>query len=245
MELVAKTDVGKKRKNNEDSYYMKVIDENNALFIVADGLGGHSYGEIASSMLTQKISEYIEAKARWLKNATDEKIIYVLKEAINFANLDIFEFSKSSAEYEGMGTTVTLVYRVGKKVFFSSIGDSRLYHIDENLNKITLLTDDDTYVNELLRKNVIDEEEAKNHPQRHMLTKAIGIGSKLEFEVNRINIERGYLLLCTDGMSNMLTENEIIKIFNSTKFDDVASNIVVKANENGGLDNITVIVVKL
>ena len=107
------------------------------------------------------------------------------------------------------------------------------------------ITVDDTYVNELLKTNVINEEEAKNHPQKHMLTKAVGISKSVDVVVNTANFSEGYLLLCTDGMSNMLTESEVINIFKSTKFDEVASNIIVRANENGGSDNITVIVVKL
>lgn len=245
MKLTAKSDVGKTRKNNEDSYYMKIIDENASIFIVADGLGGHLSGEVASNTLTKDVSDYICEKSRWLKNASDDKIKYVISSAIKYANEDIYNLSLSDSIYNGMGTTVTLVYRINNKVFYASVGDSRLYFIDSSLTNMKQITVDDTYVNELLKTNVINEEEAKNHPQKHMLTKAVGISKNVEVVVNIASFSEGYLLLCTDGMSNMLTENEVINIFKSTKFDEVASNIIVRANENGGSDNITVIVVKL
>ena len=120
-----------------------------------------------------------------------------------------------------------------------------MYHLDNDFKKMKQITIDDTYVNELLKTNVISEEEAKNHPQKHVLTKAVGILDSISVEAKELNVKDGYLILCTDGMSNMLTEKEVISIFKSTKFDDVASNIIVKANENGGTDNITVIVIKL
>lgn len=245
MELIAKSDVGKKRLNNEDSYYIKMLPNDGGLFMVADGLGGYSGGEIASDMLTKNVSEYIESKSRWLKNATDEKIKFVLKESINFANENIYNLASSSSDYQGMGTTVTLVYKIDNRIFYLSVGDSRLYYLDKNLKHMEQITVDDTYVNELLKTNIISEDEAKNHPQKHILTKAIGISPKIDVDVKIGEVKDGYLLLCTDGMSNMLTEKEVISIFKSTKFDDVASNIIFKANENGGSDNITVIVVKL
>ncbi len=245
MKFIAKSDVGKKRQNNEDSYYMKMIDENSALCIVADGLGGYKSGEVASDMLVKNVSDYIESKSRWLKNVSDEKIKFVISEAIKYANENIYNLSISDNQYQGMGTTATLVYKSNDKIFYLSIGDSRIYHLDENLKSIEQITIDDTYVNELLKTNAINEDEAKNHPQKHMLTKAVGISNKIDVEVKNLNISNGYLILCTDGMSNMLTDKEIISIFKSVKFDDVASNIIVKANENGGMDNITVIVIKL
>lgn len=245
MKLTAKSDVGKIRENNEDSYYMKIIDENASLFIVADGLGGYLSGEVASSMLTKEVSEYLCKKSRWLKNASDEKIKYAISNAIKYANEKIYNLSESDLSYKGMGTTITLVFIINNRIFYTSIGDSRLYYIDSNLNNMEQITIDDTYVNELLKTNVINEDEAKSHPQKHVLTKAIGILPKIDLEVKTVDLGEGYLLLCTDGMSNMLTESEVINIFKSTKFDDVASNIIVRANENGGSDNITVIVVKL
>lgn len=245
MKLTAKSDVGKTRENNEDSYFMKIIDDNSSIFIVADGLGGYLSGEVASSELTKDVSEYIFEKSRWLKNASDEKIKYVISNAIKYANENIYNLSISDSKYKGMGTTITLVYKINNKIFYTSIGDSRLYYIDADLNNMQQITIDDTYVNELLKTNIINEDEAKNHPQKHVLTKAVGICPKIDLEVKTVDLNEGYLLLCTDGMSNMLTETEVINIFKSTKFDDVASNIIVRANENGGSDNITVIVVKL
>lgn len=245
MKFIAKSDIGKKREKNEDSYYIKMIDNDTGIYIVADGLGGHLGGEVASNILTKNVSDFIEQKSRWLKNASSEKIKYVLCEAIKYANENIYNLSLSEPKYKGMGTTVTLVYKIENRIFYVSVGDSRIYHLDNDFKKMKQMTVDDTYVNELLKTNVISEEEAKNHPQKHVLTKAVGILDSISVEAKELNVKDGYLILCTDGMSNMLTEKEVISIFKSTKFDDVASNIIVKANENGGTDNITVIVIKL
>ena len=238
MEIIAKSDIGMKRQRNEDSYYIKMIEDDIGLYIVADGLGGYNGGDVASEMLTRNVSDYLEPKAKWLKNAPDEKVKFTISQAIMYANENIYNLSCSEEEYHGMGTTVSLLFKIGERIFYVSIGDSRIYYLDTKFKKMEQVTTDDTYVNELVRTNVINEDEAKSHPQKHILTKA-------DVEVNTIDKSEGYFILCTDGVSNMLTEDEIVNIFKKTKFDDVASNIIVRANENGGADNITVVVVKL
>lgn len=245
MEIIAKSDIGMKRQRNEDSYYIKMIEDDIGLYIVADGLGGYNGGDVASEMLTRNVSDYLEPKAKWLKNAPDEKIKFTISQAIMYANENIYNLSCSEEEYHGMGTTVSLLFKIGERIFYVSIGDSRIYYLDTKFKKMEQVTTDDTYVNELVRTNVINEDEAKSHPQKHILTKAVGVVKSIDVEVNTIDKSEGYFILCTDGVSNMLTEDEIVNIFKKTKFDDVASNIIVRANENGGADNITVVVVKL
>ena len=144
-----------------------------------------------------------------------------------------------------MGTTVVLVSKVYNEVYYLSVGDSRIYYIDDNFEKIKQITEDDTYVNTLVKTNVINEDEALTHPQRHMLTKAIGVFKDVDFNVSTLRDKDGYLLLCTDGMTNMLSNEQILDVFKNEKFDKIAEALVKKANENGGNDNITVVVVKL
>lgn len=245
MEIIAKSDIGMKRQKNEDSYYIKMIEDDIGLYIVADGLGGYNGGEIASEMLTRNVSDYLEPKAKWLRNASDEKIEFIINQAIMYANENIYNLASSDEEYQGMGTTVSLLFKIGNRIFYVSVGDSRIYHLDSNFKKMEQVTTDDTYVNELIKTNIINEDEAKSHPQKHILTKAVGVVKSIDVEVKKLDINDGYFILCTDGVSNMLTDEEIVNIFKTTKFDDVASNIIVRANENGGVDNITVVVVKL
>ena len=245
MKFVSKTDVGKRRNNNEDSLFAKVYDKNVALFIVADGLGGYESGEVASSLLVEKISKYIEENAPLIVDYSDDKIINAIKVAIMLANDSIYRLEKTDKKYKGMGTTVVLLLKVRNKLFYVSIGDSRIYHIPKAKSKITQLTIDDTYVNELIKTNVIKEEDACAHPQKHVLTKAVGIVKNIDYSVEIFDKKSGFLLLCSDGLTNMVTEEEILEIIKNEKLEDTAEVLVDTANKNGGADNISAIIVEL
>lgn len=245
MKFTAKSDIGKKRENNEDDFYVRKINNDFYLYIVADGMGGYECGEVASSIATSSISSFLEEKAQIINKADTQSIKAILKEAVNFANSEIYNLEKTDEKYKGMGTTVVLVSKVNNEVYYLSVGDSRIYYIDDNFEKIKQITEDDTYVNTLVKTNVINEDEALTHPQRHMLTKAIGVFKDVDFNVSTLRDKDGYLLLCTDGMTNMLSNEQILDVFKNEKFDKIAEALVKKANENGGNDNITVVVVKL
>lgn len=246
MKFIAKTDVGKKRSNNEDAFFTKMYNEDISLYIVADGLGGYESGEVASNILIQVFSECFEQSIKNIdSNITDVKVKSILTSALLTANEKIYKLEKTDAKYKGMGTTIVLVTKIYDKIYYLSVGDSRLYFLDEKLSYIKQVTEDDTYVNELLRTNVIGPEEAKDHPQKHVLTKAIGIFSKIDVTVRKINAKNGYLLLCTDGLTNMLTDIEILNNFKKYRFDELAEGLVSKANFHGGNDNITVVIVKI
>ncbi len=244
MEFVTKTDIGIKRGNNEDSYFAKKYSEDVALYIVADGLGGYEGGEIASRLLTIKMSRYFEEHLN--DNLKEEKIVSeILLKALEKINNEIYKMEKTSQKYNGMGTTIVLVAVIYEKIYFLSVGDSRLYFIDKNMTKINQVTEDDTYVNTLLKTNAIEQKDVENHPQKHVLTKAIGVFKEVETKVNVLNENKGYLLLCTDGLTNMLDNNAILQTLKLNKFENVADEYIKKANENGGVDNTTVVVVKL
>ncbi|MEG0872729.1 MAG: Stp1/IreP family PP2C-type Ser/Thr phosphatase [Clostridia bacterium] len=245
MKFVAKTDVGRKRANNEDSFFVKKYDEETYLYIVADGLGGYESGEVASSMLTRTISKYFEEHLKYLQGAKDDNVEQVLETALTLANEEIYRLEKTDAKYKGMGTTVVVVLKINKKIFYISIGDSRMYYIDRKMSNISQVTVDDTYVNELIKTNVITEEEAKTHPQKHVLTKAVGVLKRLTTKTKIFDKEDGYLILCTDGLTNMLQEMEILNVLKKLNFDKVVDKLIQKSNDNGGVDNITVIVVEL
>lgn len=246
MKFVFKTDVGKKRKNNEDSVYVKKYDEDTFFYIVADGLGGYESGEIASYMLTKIMSSYIDEKIDVLKKLDEADVKKCLIDSLELANKTIFDLEKTDPKYKGMGTTVVAVLKINSKIYYVSIGDSRIYHIDSLISKITQITIDDTYVNELIKTNVIKKEEAFDHPQKHVLTKAVGIVKNINVKVNLLDENlKGYLILCTDGLNNMIKEEDLLKIFRENKFNNLAEKLVKIANENGGTDNITVIVVEL
>ncbi len=246
MKFTAKTDVGKKRSNNEDAYFAKEYNENVSLYIVADGLGGYESGEVASNILIQVFSTCFEESIKDIDNSiTDSKVKSILTKALLTANDRIYKLEKTDVKYKGMGTTIVLVTKIFDKLYYMSIGDSRLYFLDKDLTRIRQVTEDDTYVNELLRTHVIGPEEALNHPQKHVLTKAIGIFNKVDVSVRKLNSNGGYLLLCTDGLTNMLDSTEILEIFRKYDFEELAIKLVFKANLRGGNDNITVVIVKI
>ena len=244
MDFVAKTDVGIKRSNNEDSYFAKKYNDDISLYIIADGLGGYEGGEIASRLLTIKMSRYFEEHLN--DNLNDEKVISnILLTSLDKINNEIYKMEKVNEKYNGMGTTIVLVAVIYKKIYYISIGDSRLYYIDEKFNNIVQITEDDTYVNTLLKTNAIEQKDVENHPQKLVLTKAIGVFKDVNAQVNLLDENKGYLLLCTDGLTNMLDNKSILQVLQLNKFENVAEEYIKKANENGGVDNTTVIVIKL
>lgn len=245
MEFVANTDVGKKRKNNEDSFFAKCYNDDISLYIVADGLGGYEGGEYASKMLVDSISSYIETNLERLPKLNENNIKNILNVSLNMANKKIYDLEKTDEKYKGMGTTIVLILKVCSIIYYMSVGDSRMYYILKDFSSIRQITVDDTYVNELIRTKVITEKEAVNHPQKHVLTKAVGILKNITTNVKIFDNDAGYLLLCSDGVSNMLKEEEILSIFSKNDFCKIADKIIQKANAKGGIDNITAIAIKL
>ena len=244
MEFVAKTDVGLRRSNNEDSYFAKKYSDEISLYVVADGLGGYEGGEIASRLLTIKMSRYFEEHLK--DDLKDESIVSdILLTALDKINGEIYKMEKSSPKYNGMGTTIVLVAVIYNKVYYLSVGDSRLYYISNDRNSIKQITEDDTYVNTLLKTNAIEQKDVENHPQKHVLTKAIGVFKDIKTELHVLNETSGYLLLCTDGLTNMLDNEAILQVLQMKKFENTADEYIKKANENGGVDNTTVVVIKL
>ena len=244
MEFVTKTDVGLRRSNNEDSYFAKKYSDEISLYVVADGLGGYEGGEIASRLLTIKMSRYFEEHLN--DDLKDESIVSdILLTALDKINGEIYKMEKSSPKYNGMGTTIVLVAVIYNKVYYLSVGDSRLYYISNDRNSIKQITEDDTYVNTLLKTNAIEQKDVENHPQKHVLTKAIGVFKDIKTELHVLNETSGYLLLCTDGLTNMLDNEAILQVLQMKKFENTADEYIKKANENGGVDNTTVVVIKL
>lgn len=245
MRYTARTDIGQKRENNEDFLFAKIYDDSTALFVVADGLGGYSSGEVASQMAVNSIKDNFELNLDVLRASDEEKIKQFFKQLIIVTNDKVFDVQKSNKKYNGMGTTITLVGKINNKLYYESVGDSRLYYIDANKENIEQITVDDTYVNELLKKKLIKKSEVENHPQKHMLTKAIGIFNKIDTQVDILNKNKGYMILCTDGLTNMLTNEDILQTVRLNRFLALSDIFVDTANRNGGTDNITVIVVEI
>jgi len=239
MKVAYKTDIGRKRQNNEDNFYVNLEKK---LFIVADGMGGHQAGEVASQMAVESLKNSLSTLK--LNEMESEKIKeHILRSMLNAHN-EIVEKAKQDINLSGMGTTVVLALGVDDKYYISHVGDSRAYLIrDKN---ITQLTDDHTVVAELLKAKMITPEEAKTHKMRHVLTQALGSNTQIIPSIKVITIQEGdILLLCTDGLTDMLTDEEILSVILKHKEDieKTAQALVDKANEKGGKDNITIVLV--
>ena len=241
MKFFVCSDVGKKRTQNEDSFYASDFIKNTGYIIVADGMGGHNAGEIASKMAVDTIREYFSENADW-KTVND--IRRILKESIEQANKKIFEKSQTDEILFGMGTTIVLCIIEENNLYIANVGDSRLYHIKKDV--INQVTKDHSLVQELIDQGEISEEEAENHPNKNVITRAVGTNEEVEIDFYKFCAdENDTVVICTDGLSNMVKKEEILNI--SNEYGDVcecAKKLVDEANLNGGPDNITVAVIR-
>lgn len=242
MKFAAGTDRGLIRDINEDCY--RIIPEspqNPCAFIVADGMGGHNSGEVASRMTVDYISDYIEHSSSLLFSCSD--IGEEIKKMVGEANLTVFEASLDKPETSGMGTTLTMAVITGSRVTVAHVGDSRLYLArSTNLQQIT---EDHSYIEELIKNGTLTREEAGSHPRKHVITRAIGSSKDLEVDVQDFEAKDGdILLLCSDGLTNMICENEIYSIIKDNEPEKACEQLIEAAKGKGGEDNITVIVIK-
>ncbi len=241
MEWGAKTDIGKIRENNEDAYF--IDEKRQRIFMVADGMGGHKAGEIASKIAIETVSILIET---YLNNINDEDInIDIIKEAVCEANKKIYEQSLLNKELDGMGTTITMALILNNKIFIGHIGDSRAYLLKNN--ELIQLTQDHTLVRELVRAGSITETEAKSHPKRNIITKALGTDAKIVPDIIYQDVcDENIIILCTDGLTNAITNEEIESNFaKSNNIQETCDHLVNLSNIRGGYDNITILAIRL
>ncbi len=244
MQVSAVSDIGKVRKNNEDFTYCtdEKIGGLNNLYIVADGMGGHASGEVASQELVKGYCNYLQNGDIIITDY--EK---TLEEALVCCNKNIYDMSKKDNLLTGMGTTATILTIKNNIGIIAHVGDSRLYIVRNK--KLYQQTVDHTYVNELFSKGKITKEELKTHPNRNLITRAIGITKDVKVDKLSIDLsEVDYILICSDGLTNMVDDEEILNIILSNNKESVsviAQKLICKANDEGGNDNISTILIKL
>jgi serine/threonine protein phosphatase PrpC len=243
------TDVGRKRKGNEDSLF---VNPEQHLFVVADGMGGHAAGEVASKIAVEAINEFIcltsgDEEITW-PFGLDENISYDgnrLKTAIRYANRKVLDATKERTEYEGMATTVAAVLVDGETANLGHVGDSRVYLFHDSALK--QLTNDHSWVNEQLQSGVISADQARSHPLRNVVTRALGGKADLQVEMQFHKMSPGdVLLVCSDGLTTMLADDQIARIFGESGADieKAAKSLVAESNARGGEDNITVLLIQ-
>ena len=245
----AVSDVGRKRKGNEDSLF---VNPEQHLFVVADGMGGHAAGEIASKVAVESINEFVcltggDEEITW-PFGLDENISYDgnrLKTAIRYANRKVLEATKEKSEYEGMATTVAAVLLDGDTANLGHVGDSRVYLVRDG--EITQLTSDHSWVNEQIQSGVISPDQARTHPLRNVVTRALGGKPDLQVDMQQHKAKAGdILLLCSDGLTTMITDEDIARVVREAGGDveKAAQALVASANAKGGEDNITVLLIR-
>ncbi len=249
VEVAGETNVGVKRTHNEDSYS---IFEEEKLFIVCDGMGGHASGEIASQMAVETLRNFFketreDPEQTWpykmdrSKRYQENRLITGIK----LANLRIHEAAQKEAKYHGMGTTLVSVFFVDEGVYFAHVGDSRIYRIRDGL--IEQITDDHSLLNDYIKMKKLSPEEIENFPHKNVIVRALGMKDSVKvdtfFEKPQPN---DVYLLCSDGLSGELTDPEMLDIFTKSPPDLQAGchRLIDEANNNGGHDNITVVLVR-
>jgi len=235
LRSAASTDVGLRRRANEDSF---AIAKELGLYLVADGMGGHNAGKVASTLATEHALKAIEALQGAVASPAEK-----LRQAVACANREIHETARADADLSGMGTTLVALLATEDRVALAHVGDSRAYLIRNG--RIRLLTDDHSLVGDLVRRRQITEDDAREHPHRHVLTRALGVAPSTQPDLAELTPLPGdTFVLCSDGLTTHLRDNEIRDL--ALREADLQKNcdaLVACANERGGVDNATVVLV--
>lgn len=237
MKIYSKIDKGIVRNSNQDAYFAGEISQEVTFAVVCDGMGGAKAGNVASTAAVKSISEYIANSYR--SNMSLDDITKMLRNAIISANIEIYDMAAQNEQLQGMGTTVVAAVVRNGNVVVANVGDSRVYLVDDN---ITQLTTDHSIVQTLIESGKITAEDAKVHPRKNVITRALGAESDVAVDIAEYNLsENNTLLLCTDGLTNFVSEEDILKTFKENDISVVSEKLVELANEGGGGDNITAV----
>ena len=235
MKTFSMTDIGRKREINQD--YVFATDETIGnlpnLLVVADGMGGHRAGDFASRFTVEVLAEEVQ-------NCKETHPETILGNSIQAANERLLEEAEKDNRLEGMGTTLVAATILDHVLYFANVGDSRLYLINKEIRQ---LSKDHSMVEEMVRLGGLTEEEAKHHPDKNIITRAIGVKQKVEPDFFEYRLKGGdIILMCSDGLTNMVDDDEIFQIVNSARdIVEAVESLIQRANENGGSDNIGVV----
>ncbi len=241
MKAYSTTDKGKTREINQDYIYSDdgPVGLLPNLYIVADGMGGYNAGDFASRCCVESFVEQV-------KKSQQPTVISTMTEAIDVANATVLQHAKEKEELSGMGTTFVAATVFPDRAYVMNIGDSRLYLIGNEMKQITV---DHSYVEEMVRKGEIKRKDARIHPKKNVITRAVGVEAEVEADFYEIELteDAGFLLLCTDGLTNMVEDEEICHVVmrHEGAPQDAVKELINRANECGGKDNISVIVIQM
>ena len=239
MRVFSATDVGQKRKMNQDYVFVSESPVGNlpTLFVVADGMGGHNAGDYASSHAVQTLVDEI-------REDKDFNPIKIIRHAIETANTEILNQAQNNESLKGMGTTIVAATIVGHYAYVANVGDSRLYVVQDQIHQVTK---DHSLVQEMVRMGELKAEEAKNHPDKNIITRALGAERTVDIDFFDLKLEPGStILMCSDGLSNMVEDAKMEEIIldSEINLDRKGRRLLREANQNGGKDNIAIILVE-
>jgi len=238
LKVIAQSDIGMVRKENQDAFWVHQVDNDTVIAVVCDGMGGARGGQQASAMAVEAVRKI------FLTLLQTEKIDVVFQQAVELSNRYVYRKAYEDPDLTGMGTTLVLALVKGGVAYFANVGDSRGYHIKNG--SIKQITKDHSAVQELVDSGHITERQAKLHPNKNIITRAIGIEEEVAYDFYQVEVEVGdVLVLCSDGLSNHVDENEIQFEISGGDFEHLAKRLVGLANSRGGEDNITVVAVQI
>ncbi len=240
MKIVAKTDKGLVRESNQDAYAVGELPGEVAWAVVCDGMGGAAGGNIASALAVKVISDKITSC--YNQKMRDSSIFNLLDSAITAANIEVYDMADSQRDLKGMGTTVVCAIVRQDTVYIAHAGDSRAYIAGED--EIKQITTDHSMVQDLVNKGKITAEEAEHHPNKNIITRAVGVDKRIKIDSDQFDLEDNQtLILCTDGLSNYVSTDELLDDIKDGQYYAFADRLVKRANNNGGGDNITVVAI--
>ena len=243
MQYWAITDPGAVRTQNQDAYQVTQLDKNTLLCVVCDGMGGAKSGNVASTLAADVFTQ--EVKQTWTSDMSQDRLEQMLQGAVKLANFTVYDQAQQFADFNGMGTTLVAVLIQGKKATVVNVGDSRAYIIDDA--GIQQVTTDHSLVQMMIARKELAPEQAKHYPGKNLITRAIGTESQVECDIVYKNVEKGaYFLLCTDGLSNLMDDQEILfEVAHGLDREQCCAHLLDIAKKRGAPDNVTCVLVAL
>lgn len=240
MKISARSDVGKVRETNQDAYAMGEFADGSVWAVVCDGMGGHAGGNIASGIAVNAISQTICSSFRADMSFSALKNLF--SSAVSAANIKIYDKAREQPSLKGMGTTAVIVIASGNNAYVAHVGDSRVYFADDK--SITQITEDHSVVQQMVNSGTLTKEEAQSSPYKNLITRALGLEENVAFDFTAVSFpDSGKLILCSDGLSNMVSDEKILSLISDSDVHEYAHRLVEAANDAGGTDNSTVVVI--
>ncbi len=243
MKVWGYTDVGQVRKNNQDSFSIEILDDGQALCVVCDGMGGAKAGNVASKLAANAFIEHAKSVIR--PGITSKDVEEIVLDSLAAANQSVNDMAVSDSFYNGMGTTLVGAISTEDGVVIINVGDSRAYLI--NKEGIERITRDHSVVEDMVEMGKLTAEEAKEHPGKNLITRAVGTDESVNGDVYNVKVESGtYILMCTDGLTNLVSDQEILyEVLYGEDTEECCKRLTEIANSRGGFDNITAVLLAI